>query len=135
MTASFGRRSRPRDVVRLTVAGLFAASGVLHLVKPAAFDDFMPDWIPAPVAVNAVAGVVELACAYGLVTRRSWAGPASAVALLAVWPSNLQFAVSATQDDGFTSAKSLIAWARMPLQLPMIWAVLSPVSEPTRDAG
>ena len=42
-----------------------------------------------------VAGVAELACAYGLLTRRRWAGPASAVLLLAVWPSNLQFALAA----------------------------------------
>jgi uncharacterized membrane protein len=121
--------SRVRSTLRLGVAGLFAASGALHIVRPAAFDEFMPDWVPYPVAVNVVAGVAEIACAYGLVTRRRWAGPASAALLLAVWPSNLEFAVNATQEDGLTSTKALLAWARMPLQIPMIWAVLAPVDD------
>lgn len=124
---------RARRAVRGTVIGLFTASGVLHLVRPSAFDEFLPSQLPAPVAVNAAAGVVELVCAYGLVRRRRWAGPASAVTLLGVWPSNLQYAVRATQDAGLTSPKALLAWARMPLQIPMIWAVLMPVHETGTD--
>lgn len=130
MAGTVSRLERVRRGVRLTVAGLFAASGVLHVVRPSAFDDFMPPWVPAPVAVNLAAGAVELVCAYGLMTRRRWAGPASAVVLLAVWPSNLQFALGATADDGITSTTALIAWARMPLQIPMIWAVLDPMDDP-----
>ncbi|MFC6239191.1 DoxX family protein [Longivirga aurantiaca] len=130
MAGTVSRVERVRRGVRLTVAGLFAASGVLHVVRPSAFDDFMPPWVPAPVAVNLAAGAVELVCAYGLMTRRRWAGPASAVVLLAVWPSNLQFALGATADDGITSTTALIAWARMPLQIPMIWAVLDPMDDP-----
>ena len=118
-----------REVLRLSVAGIFTASGVLHLVRPAAFEEFLPAALPAPRAVNAVAGVIEIACAYGLVTRQRWGGPASAVTLLAVWPSNLNFAVRARREGGATSAKALVGWARMPLQLPMIWAVLAPVHE------
>lgn len=121
--------SRARRGIRLGVAGLFTASGVLHVVRPAAFDDFLPDWTPAPVALNVAAGAVELVCAYGLVTRRRWAGPVSALTLLAVWPSNLWFAIDATQQDGLASPKAIAAWARMPLQIPMIWAVLAPVGE------
>jgi uncharacterized membrane protein len=127
-------RSRTRRIVRGTVIGLFTASGVLHLVKPSAFEGFLPAALPAPVAVNAVAGVVELACAYGLLRRRSWAAPASAVVLLAVWPSNLQYAVRATAEAGLTSPQALLAWARMPLQIPMIWGVLMPVDDPASRA-
>jgi uncharacterized membrane protein len=127
--------SRARRGIRLAVAGLFTASGVLHVVRPSAFDAFLPDWTPAPVALNVAAGAVELVCAYGLVTRRRWAGPASAVTLLAVWPSNLYFAIEATQQSGLTSPTALAAWARMPLQIPMIWAVLAPVDDAPRSTG
>jgi uncharacterized membrane protein len=120
---------RTRRAVRGTVIALFTASGVLHLVKPSAFDDLLPTGLPAPVAVNAVAGVVELACAYGLLRRHAWARPASVVTLLAVWPSNLQYAVRATQEAGLSSPKALLAWARMPLQIPMIWGVLLPLED------
>jgi uncharacterized membrane protein len=127
---------RVRRGIRLGVAGLFTASGVLHLVRPSAFDEFMPEVIPAPVIVNAAAGVVELVCAYGLVTRRRWAGPASAITLLAVWPSNLQFALNATEANGLSSPQAILAWLRMPLQIPMIWAVLTPVDAlPPRGGG
>ena len=119
--------SRTRRTIRLGVAGLFAASGALHLARPAAYDDFLPDWAPSPAAVNGAAGVVELVCAAGLLARRRWAGPASAATLLAVWPSNAQFALDASSRGGLTSPRALVAWARMPLQLPMIWAVLAPV--------
>ena len=133
MTAATGTSprgsSRARRAVRGTVIALFTASGVLHLVKPSAFDEFLPSQLPAPVAVNAVAGVVELACAYGLLRRHAWARPASVVTLLAVWPSNLQYAIGATQEAGLASPKALLAWARMPLQIPMIWGVLLPLDD------
>jgi len=119
-------RPTAREVVALSVAGLFASSGVLHLIFPAAFEEFLPESVPAPRAVNAVAGAVEVACAYGLVRRRAWAGPASAATLLAVWPSNLVYAVRATRELGPASPKALAAWARLPLQVPMVWAVLGP---------
>jgi uncharacterized membrane protein len=121
--------SRLRSGIRLGVAGLFAASGALHLVRPEAFDAFLPDWLPAPLAVNAAAGAAEIVCAYGLLRRRSWAGPASAAVLLAVWPSNLAFAIGVTQEQGATSPLGIAAWARLPLQVPMIWAVLAPVDQ------
>jgi uncharacterized membrane protein len=123
------RGSRARRGIRLGVAGIFTASGVLHLVRPSAYDELLPDWTPAPVALNVAAGALELVCAYGLVTRRRWAGPVSALTLLAVWPSNLVFALEATAHGGITSPKALVAWARMPLQIPMIWAVLAPLDD------
>jgi uncharacterized membrane protein len=122
-----------RGRTSLAVAGLFVASGVLHLVRPEAFDELIPDAVPAPRAVNAAAGVVEIVCAYGLVSGRRWGGPASAATLLAVWPSNLSYALRATRERGATSPKALVAWARMPLQIPMIWAVLGPVDDRRRE--
>ena len=122
-----------RERMSLAVAGLFVASGVLHLVRPETFDEFIPDAVPAPRAVNAAAGVVEIGCAYGLMSGRRWAGPVSAATLLAVWPSNLAYAVRATRERGATSPQVLVAWARMPLQIPMIWAVLGPVDDRRRE--
>jgi len=51
------------------------------------------------------------------------AGPASTALLLAVWPANLQMALDAgtgRHPGGMDSP--LVAWGRMPLQLPMLWA-------------
>jgi len=65
-------------------------------------------------------GVAEVVCAMGLVpgrTRRV-AGWASAVLFVAVFPANVQMAVDAG-DESVTV--QTIAYARLPLQLPLIW--------------
>ena len=51
-------------------------------------------------------------------------GPASAVLLLAVWPGNLQMALDATSDHGLSSPQAVLSWARLPLQVPLVWMAL-----------
>ncbi len=106
------------------VALAFVVSGVVHLVRPSAFDRLMPPGLPAPRVIISSSGVAELACAVGLLTHRRWAGPASAALLVAVWPGNWYYAVQVQRDDRTTATHKTIAWLRVPLQLPMIRSVL-----------
>jgi len=115
------RTQRPRAWAPRTLAALFSLSGVVHFVRPEIFTPLIPSWLPEPTAVVYVSGAAELICAYGLITRRRWAGPASAALLLAVWPGNLQMALDASSDNGLDSPQAIIAWLRMPLQIPLIW--------------
>lgn len=115
------RTQRPRAWAPKTLAALFSLSGVVHFVRPEIFTPLIPSWLPEPTAVVYVSGAAELICAYGLITRRRWAGPASAALLLAVWPGNLQMALDATSENGLDSPQAVIAWLRMPLQIPLIW--------------
>ncbi|KPM53564.1 DoxX family protein [Frankia sp. CcI49] len=123
------------------VTAAFLISGTVHLVRPAVFEPVVPRWLPRPREIVYVSGVAELVCAGGLLAGAPWARKASAVLLLGVWPGNLQMALDATaqaraddrrpRDLAFATA----AWARMPLQIPMIRAVLStghPRSGPTK---
>ena len=108
---------------KLLAAG-FAASGVLHLLRPRVYEPLMPAWVPAHREVILGSGVAELACAAGLTvpaTRRV-AGWASALLLVGVFPGNVKMAADAARTDhaGFKAA----AFARLPLQLPMIRAAL-----------
>jgi uncharacterized membrane protein len=108
-----------------TLAGVFAVAGVLHLVRPSSFDALMPRILPARLHRPLVyaSGVAELACATGLVRRARWAPTASTLLLVAVWPANLQMALDAgsgRNEGGMDSP--VVAWGRMPLQLPMLWA-------------
>jgi uncharacterized membrane protein len=84
----------------------------------------MPKQLPATTELIYASGAAELVCAAGLLTEQPWAPKASAGLLLAVWPGNLTYAVKVTGKHGLMSAPALIGWARMPLQIPMIWAVL-----------
>lgn len=116
--------SRPTGLSRgaRLVAGAFGLSGLIHLVRPQVFERVVPHWAPKPRTLVYASGVAELACAAGLVTERSWAGPASAGLLLAVWPANIQMAV----DDARAHkplVRQLVMWARVPMQLPMVAAV------------
>ena len=107
------------------MAAAFLASGVVHLVKPAFFEPLIPSAMPRPTGIVYVSGVAELICAVGLLRRARWAGPASVAVLLAVWPGNLQMALDVTNAAGPGDTGKVVAvWARMPLQIPMMWAVM-----------
>jgi uncharacterized membrane protein len=112
----------PRTVRLLAL--ILGASGVVHLVRPRAYEPLMPSWVPAHREVILVSGVAELACAAGLAipaTRRP-AGWASALLLLGVYPGNIKMAADAasSRSVGF----KLAAFTRLPLQLPMVrWAL------------
>lgn len=108
----------PRDV--LLLAGIFTASGIVHLVRPEVYEPLMPEFVPAHREVILSSGVAELACAAGLLHPRTRpaAGWASAALLVGVFPGNLKMA-----DDARRSRNQrfkAIAYGRLPLQVPMV---------------
>jgi uncharacterized membrane protein len=112
----------PKSV--LALSGIFAVSGAVHLVKPEVYEPLMPSWVPAHREVILASGVAELACAAGLLVpqTRRLTGYAGAALLLAVYPGNLKMAEDARRSRS-TKFKA-IAYARLPLQAPMIKAAL-----------
>lgn len=114
-----------RGVAPRALGGLFVASGVLHFIAPKPFEAIMPRWLPAHRAFVYGSGAAELACGVGLLARRKWAGPAAATLLLSVWPANVQMALDSGSGRLPGPADNrLIAWGRVPLQVPLIWAAL-----------
>lgn len=105
------------------LAALFAVSGLMHFVRPSAYADLIPPFLPSPDAMIAMSGIAELVCAVGLARQAPWAGPASATLLVAVFPANVWFAL-ATADGRQPVWVTVGAWLRLPLQLPLIWAAL-----------
>jgi uncharacterized membrane protein len=111
-----------RDI--LLLAAGFAASGVVHLVKPDVYKPLMPKAVPAHHEVIIGSGIAELALAVGLLhprTRRL-AGWGSVGLLLGVYPANLKMANDARKSS--KSAFKVAAFGRLPLQLPMIRVAL-----------
>jgi uncharacterized membrane protein len=106
------------------VVGAFLVSGTVHLVKPDLYEPLMPSWVPMHPEVIKWSGVAELVCAAGLLLppTRKLAGLASAALLAGVYPGNVKMAVDAshTRNTPFKVA----AFARLPLQFPMIRASL-----------
>ncbi|MGO4258343.1 DoxX family protein [Marmoricola sp. RAF53] len=106
------------------VVGAFLVSGTVHLVKPEVFEPLMPSWVPAHREVVLGSGVAEIVCALGMLVPRTRriAGLASAALLVGVYPGNVKMAVDAskTRNTPFKVA----AFARLPLQVPMIRGAL-----------
>jgi len=108
----------------LGLAAIFTGSGILHLIRPDLYLPLIPRDLPTPAAIVFVSGLAELVCAAGLVTRRPWAGPASAALLIAILPGNIQFAMDRAADPTADPRLVAGAWLRLPLQIPLIWAAL-----------
>lgn len=111
------------------LAALFAASGTLHLVRPQVFETIVPRQLPARRSLVYASGVAELVCAAGLLhprTRKA-AGWASAALLVAVFPANLQMAVTegkrASRGTG-SRGKHVATLVRLPVQIPLIRTAL-----------
>jgi len=127
------RLARSRPSLPFIVAAAFSISGVIHLAHPSTFTGIVPHALPAPRALVYLSGGAELVCAYGLWRRQKWAGLAAAVLLLAVWPANLQEAVTAQQGHDVTT--QILTWVRFPLQIPLIWFALQSGPSRTTPSG
>jgi uncharacterized membrane protein len=102
------------------LAALVGGSGVLHLVSPEGFERLIPPFLGSPRAWVYGSGVVEVACAAGLLAPRTRerAGLATAALLVAVFPGNVYMAFEPGEVPRW------LAIARLPLQVPLVlWAL------------
>lgn len=101
-TAAPARTARTSGAA-IAVTAILGSAGVAHFAVPSFFDPLVPDWVPGSKRLATyLSGVAELAAA--------------------VYPANIQAAL----DGGMKDAKppfdsALVAWLRLPFQLPMFW--------------
>ena len=110
---------------RLPLALFFLGAGVLHFVKPGAYEPTVPDALPAHRDIVYVSGVAELAGGLAILHDRSarWAGWWLIALLIAVFPANVNMAVNA---DRFRPIPRPLLLARLPLQgalIAWVWRV------------
>ncbi len=106
-----------------TLLGLvFVGAGVLHFLSPGAYERIMPPYLPLQRELVYLSGAVEILGGLGMLSERTRpaAGIVLILLLLAVWPANLQMLLDA-RADGKPSWWITLLWARMPLQLVLIW--------------
>jgi uncharacterized membrane protein len=99
---------------------VFIAAGTLHFLRPGAYEQIMPGYLPAHRELVLVSGVAEIAGGVGVAfsqTRRA-AGIWLAALLVVIFPANVNMAVNSEQ---FRSIAPALLWARLPLQGLLIW--------------
>ncbi|WP_460458455.1 DoxX family protein [Angustibacter peucedani] len=100
--------------------------GLLHLVAPKPFAAIVPRQLGEPLPWVYGSGVAEIACAAGLLSRRTrpLAALASAGLFVGVFPGNVQMAVTAVRSERASTAYRAGTLARLPLQVPLVlWAL------------
>ncbi|KDN19391.1 DoxX family protein [Amycolatopsis rifamycinica] len=106
------------------LAGALGFMGVLHFAVPKPFDGLIPRSLPGSRrAWTYGSGVAELAVAAAVATPRTrrLGGLAAALLFLGVFPGNVKMAIDASSAP---APQRAIAWARLPLQWPLIaWAL------------
>ena len=89
-----------------------AVMGALHFIIPKPFDSIIPKCLPGPPhAYTHGSGVAELGAG----------GLLAALLFVAVFPANIQMALDARKQS---AQRKAIAYARLPLQLPLICSAL-----------
>ena len=101
---------------------MLIAMGILHFVVPRGFVRIVPRWFPWREAAVFWSGMAEVASgALIAVPRTRRAGGALATAtILAVYPANVQMAIDASRGKPQVAMPTWLAWARLPLQVPML---------------
>ncbi|MGI8691074.1 MAG: DoxX family protein [Thermomicrobiales bacterium] len=118
--------NRPSHLSLLGLCLLVGGSGVLHFIAPGPYRRIVPVPLRAhAAAVVATSGICELVCAALLAIPRTRRLGATATAglFVAVFPANIQMAFDSLHADT-PVAVAIVAWLRLPLQIPLVlWAL------------
>ncbi len=114
------------SILRTLLALFFMFAGALHFIRPEAYMQIMPPYLPQPLLLIYISGFCELAGGVGLLIarlRRS-AGYGLVALLIAVFPANIHMAINHIGVAGLALPAWLL-WLRLPLQMLLIawvWA-------------
>ena len=109
---------------RMLLGVIFVVAGTLHFLAPGAYERIMPPYLPLHRELVYLSGALEILGGLGMLAERtrSVAGVGLILLLLAVWPANLQMLLDA-RAVGKPSWWTALLWARLPLQLVLMWWV------------
>lgn len=118
---------------RYVLALFMFSAGALHFVSPRVYDRMVPDILGAPRFWTLASGAAEIASGVLLAvpkTKRigSWF---VAALLVAVFPANIDAALQGGMPARGWLGSPVVAWLRLPLQLPLIWWALQYRRAPT----
>ncbi|MCY7342814.1 MAG: hypothetical protein LH603_13495 [Pseudonocardia sp.] len=106
------------------LAAVLVGAGAAHLAVPTTFDALVPEQLPGTARFWTLAsGVTEMAVGAVVAAPRTrrLGGLAAAVLFVAVFPANVKMAIDWSDRS---VAEQAVAYARLPLQIPLVlWAL------------
>ncbi|BCM90078.1 hypothetical protein IAD21_01929 [Abditibacteriota bacterium] len=107
---------------RFLLAALFIVAGANHFRNPAPYLSIMPPQLPFPRELVWISGIFEIAGGVGVLVPRTrkWAAWGLVALLIAVFPANIYSAFHGLR-LGDSEVPKWALWARLPLQIPLIW--------------
>ena len=108
----------------LTIFGIFAGAGVLHLVKPEPWESMVPPQLPAKRELVLASGVAEIIGGAGYLYKptRGFFARYLVLLLIAVFPSNIYMALEPKFHRLVPGGKASLI-ARLPIQFLGMWWV------------
>lgn len=105
---------------RAILSILFLIAGALHFLYTPVYLKIMPPYLPSPRLLVQISGVCEMLGGLGLLfpATQTLAAWGLVALLIAVLPANVQMAIEHARWPGIPL---WMLWARVPLQLPLIW--------------
>jgi len=102
------------------MSAFFVFTGVMHFLKPKVFLGIMPKFLPYPLQLVYLSGACELlfAILLAIPATRYWGAWLIILLLIAVFPANIQMAVSFYRQE---NPYLWLALLRLPLQFILIW--------------
>ncbi len=103
----------------------FIITGFLHFVAPGKYLLMMPGFVPFPLVLIYISGVLEMAGGVLLLLKSQSrkAAYALVILLLLIFPANIYVAIENVQLGGYMSS-SFYQWVRLPFQFLLIWWAL-----------
>ena len=103
----------------------YLAAGINHFRNPSSYIKIIPAYIPYPVIVNILSGLLEIVLALLLISpkTRHYAAWGIILLLVAFLPVHIDMLIKAPMQLGSLTVTPLLAWLRLALQpVLMLWA-------------
>ena len=118
--ASARPESPELPIARISLAIIFVVAGTLHFILTPVYLRIMPAYLPSPRMLIQISGICEILGGAGLLlpATQTFAAWGLIALLIAVMPANIQMALDHAK---WSSIPEWVLWARLPMQLPLIW--------------
>ncbi|WP_433959601.1 DoxX family protein [Cytobacillus horneckiae] len=105
---------------------ILLGAGVMHFVKEKQFRSIVPRALPFKKAIVLISGVMEIALALLLWSRKGQViiGKLLSLFMIVISPANINMAVKNNTYYKGKKLHPLILWLRLPLQIPLIMGAL-----------